>query len=192
MKKLDPNIIRVGDKVKILNPELFVRCGYELTPNNEDLQSEVMDKYKDKIDEFIKSLFGPIQKVNASILFEEEYSYWDDQDVNTLESKIINALCYYEVKRKGFGGKERKIYATHVNKMKDIIGKVVKIKFHKTGTYIPGSYSYSAYDLSDYDPAYLENEKTHKILIVQIPDSNYIWRTQNISIESIHVEKVIE
>src|SRR5574343_863189 len=144
MKKLNPNIIRVGDKVKILNPELFVRCGYELTPNNKDLQSEVMEKYKDKIDDFIKSLFWPIQKVNASILFEEEYSYWYDQDVNTLESKIINALCYYEVKKKGFGGKERKIYTTHVNKMKDVIGKVVKIKFHKTGTYTSGNYN--AYD----------------------------------------------
>ena len=28
-KKLNPKIIRVGDKVKIIKPLLFIRCGYE-------------------------------------------------------------------------------------------------------------------------------------------------------------------
>ena len=33
MKKINPKIIRIGDTVKIVKPNIFIRCGYPLSKN---------------------------------------------------------------------------------------------------------------------------------------------------------------
>ena len=58
MRKKDPNIIRVGDIVNIVNPRIFIRCGYNLT--KDDLRPEIDEKYGKQIHAFIKSI--PILK----------------------------------------------------------------------------------------------------------------------------------
>ena len=46
-KKLDPKIIRVGDMVRIDNPEMFIRCGYPMSL--EDACKEVDELFGDDI-----------------------------------------------------------------------------------------------------------------------------------------------
>src|SRR5574343_291263 len=189
MKKLNPDIIRIGDKVKIINPELFVRCGYELVPG--DLYEEIAKKYKEQIDNFLRSVFGPPKsKMINSDVFGELRSEFYNQDVYTVEGKIIDALCYYEVKRRKFGGNERKIYTEPDEKCKNKIGIVERIKFVKTGIYSPGYESGGNWACEpEWHPPYLKDETTHKILTVKINNHPFY---SHISIESIHVEKVIE
>lgn len=180
MKKLNPNIIRVGDKVKILNPEIFIRCGYPLTPP--DVYEEVAKLYGEKINAFVRETLGFPPKQMPTTEEEIDYDfYYDSREARTLEDKILNAFCYYSVKMKGFGGKERKIYTEHYKQYQDKVGIVEKIKFHKTGIYTP----------DDYDPPYLSNEEVHKILKLKFPYCfpEYLSPVQ---IESIHVRKEIQ
>lgn len=190
MKKLNPNIIRVEDKVKILNPEIFIRCGYPLTPA--DLYEEVAKQYGEKINAFVRETLGFPPKQISTTEEEIDYDfYYDSREAGTLENKILEAFCYYSVKMKGFGGKERKIYTETSKSYQDKIGIVEKIKFHKTGIYTPGrGPGYSAYEPDDYDPPYLSNEKTHKILKLKFP-YGYKEYLSPVQIESIHVKKEI-
>jgi mannose-6-phosphate isomerase class I len=70
MKKSD-NIIRVGDTVKIVNPQFFVRVGY---PKSVSEETEIVfEKHRIEIEEFLKKFnvddWIAIQKVAAGIAY---------------------------------------------------------------------------------------------------------------------------
>ena len=53
-RKLDPKIIRNGDRVRIVTPEIFVRCGYPLC--KADLREDIAKNYGKIIEDLIYSV----------------------------------------------------------------------------------------------------------------------------------------
>jgi len=170
-KKKDPKIIRVGDYVKIIKPDVFIRCGYPMD-FKEQTKVVLKDHHKD-IQKFLKDIFNIQDEFS---LFEEDIRLY-----SFCEEKIAKAIAYVQCKNAGFGGKQRKIYIEYVERFLDVEGFVSNIHFVKTGTYYaPGGTEW------DYDPGGLINEETHKILTIQTNDFN------NFEIEAINVIKTKE
>ena len=100
---LRKNIIRIGDKVKIINPEIFQRVGYPLT------KQEIINKFtKDEkaiIEEFMNS-FGVSYSSGFFCLAPAR-----NQDVF---DRIADALAYGRIRQQGYGGNERKIFTNMI------------------------------------------------------------------------------
>jgi hypothetical protein len=147
----------IGDKVKILRPEIFIRCGYPIDLLIE--RESIFQEHGKKIEDFIRSLFGTNHKFNI--------------DHTTME--IARALAYYQAKTTGFGGKERKIYTETMEHLQDSVMYVIGRRTVKTGIYQPASHT-TSWDGDDWEAPYLANEETHVILKLgrsQVPWKNY-------------------
>lgn len=156
------DIIRKGDKVKIITPNMFIRCGYPFSLD--DARKEIDDKHRDKINEFLHSFgFG-----KPLILFEKEIRSVDNKGLpedDPVYRKVRDAIAYELVRSRKFGGRERSIHTRYEKECEGKIFKVEYINYVHTGTYHDGYFSRGGYyDPPEYDPPYLENEKTHKIL----------------------------
>lgn len=180
------NIIKVGDWVKIINPEFFVRCGYPLCLA--DTREEMTEQHGKEVDDFICKILKFESK--ADILFNSS-SYKRE----ACRFKIIDALSRFDIYLKGFGGRERKIYTKHIPDHQGKIYRVFEKSFKVSGVYVPG-FSHTGYNGEyDYEPAYLDRPKRHNLLHL----SSYTVENWTLSIyddsqlniiEDIHVEKV--
>ena len=109
-RKLDPKIIRVGDTVKIINPQFFVRCGYQLS--FEEACEEVKEEYGNRIEKFLQSFnFIATPRWKDIVSRENKYSQVFD--------KVVAILAYSYTKAKKFGGNERKIFTKDLPDYKD-------------------------------------------------------------------------
>jgi len=201
MKK-DPKIIRVGDTVKIINPELFVRCGYPLSRN--DCVGMIKKQYESDIIDLIHCVYQGIDFIkrdadgkfpdSSFVLKNDVFSdkFRDNACLSSVHREIIDRLAYAKLNSLKFGGNERKILTEKKEEFRNKVAKVVGIRFVKTGIYDAG------YQIADDDwcQSGLSDEKTHKILeLTALGENRYNkWTVygQNISIESIHVEKIFE
>ena len=174
MKK---DIIRVGDKVKIIKPEFFVRCGYPLCL--QDACDIVKETYKEKICDFIQNIGITTTKLFSTIENDNDF-------LNTFD-KIVKALAYDYVRANKFGGAERTIHTITEEVFQNKFMIVKEIQLVKTGIYI-GTYSFG-YE-GEFDPPYLSDQKTHKILTLDTPQYHYQISYNGFKIEDINVEKV--
>jgi len=161
MSRKDPKIIRVGDMVKVINPQLFIRCGYPMS--FKDSVEEVKKEHGDKIRNFMLNIEGITR--NNSPLFAKYTLKERITDENKTFLKIVNALAYDHIRRKGFGGRVRQIFTKEDTRWQDEELLVDNIKFVKTGVYVKGG-TYYTYDepYPEYEPSCLDDEATHKIL----------------------------
>lgn len=154
------DVIRVGDRVKIINPTEFIRCGYPLTTDI-IIENHITPEQKELM-----------WKLLATAGYKQLYPLFTnatDYEYSKLERTFATIL----LKSKGWGGKERKIYTQYVDKYLNKIGIVHSKKCVKTGTYSPSRSSQGYYDsYPEYEPAYLENEKTVIIYDIAIPIYN--------------------
>lgn len=154
MRKLDPNIIREGDNIRIIIPEYVDRVGYPLTKK---IIVELMTKeQKNRLYKSIAEIFGLEHYSNdPSLIFFDTKNKRDDE-------RVLYAIADKILKERGWGGCERKIYTKTDDKCGDQVYTVAKKKIVKTGTYVHGGGGYDYYTGEwDYEPAYLSNEKTH-------------------------------
>lgn len=177
-KKPNPSIIRRGDIVQINNPEMFIRCGYPLSLKK--MSEEVGLAFGDTIRDLIQSAIG-----KAHGFDQATYDF------------VIQKLAYLRLKEMGFGGEERKIYTEKNELLKGVRARVVDIFFVKTGLRSPGYRDYDYYSGGyDAEPPYLADQKTHKILRINIlQESSEQIRSLsdgNRRIEAINVTKIIE
>jgi hypothetical protein len=149
------DIIRVGDRVRIVNPEMFVRCGYPLSWNDAELA--VSKQYCHMIYEFL---------ANTGL--------YVGVDIYHIENDIKHAFAKRWLQSRGYGGNVRSIYTEYDEFQKDRTFTVYEIRYVRSGVYRPGYIS--GYEEPEYNPAYLDKIKTHKIL--------------NDTIEAVHVEKI--
>lgn len=168
MKK---QVFKIGEKVKIINPEFFIRCGYNLTiqdglnmitPEERQVILKMLDK---------KSQFN--------------YSYHGGDKIF---DKILNEIAYSKIRGMGFGGKERKIFTKRIENLTNGTGTIISKKTVKTGKYESGYVS--GWETPEYNPPFLGNEKTHIILsldLVENPDEIYL---DALRIEEKNVEKI--
>ena len=206
IKKLDPNIIRVGDNVMVANPLTFLRCGY---PLSKDAMREEINMYFGKV---INDLIYSVK--SGDTLIEEKADdnlFITPQGYRGEDKKrkaIIDALVSYRLFARKFGGSNRDIYTKLRPELQGKKFRVTRIKFVTTGTYYPSSGGIGFYD-DDYDPPCLGYSKIHKILSLEknedytyqekmkliSPSSNYSQNChknpyEEIRIEAIHVEKM--
>lgn len=182
MKKTKKQVYHIHDKVKIINPAVFIRCGYPLTKNLIK-EHHITEEEKLKIMKLVES-FGLLKYPAEVTNYVESNGYYE---------KILDIIAGGRLKQKGFGGRERSIHTQNREELRGFLGHIESKKIVKTGKYCPGSsrgYSYF-YDY-DYDPPYLEHEKSHVILSLSIYDpkrlSNQIAPYETIWIEEKNVE----
>ena len=98
----------------------------------------------------------------------------------------------------GFGGNERKIYTEEVGIHDGVKADVVDIHYVKTGTYVRGfGSSYDEWTGEyDYDPSYLTDQKTHKILTLNYIGNIFVKedadRIEDINVVKIHKEAEVK
>lgn len=173
MRKRDRERIRVCDRVRIVTPELFIRCGYPLT-----LQSEtaaVQEEFGEQIQELL--LKSGMHHDGLSLSSHRSM-------LQETVKKVAREIAYGRNYQKHFGGSERKIYTQTVEKWRDKIVQVKGIQIVKTGHYMSGGFS--DYERWEYEPPELESQKAHKILFFS--DESF----EELGIEAIHVEKIFE
>lgn len=182
-RKLNPNIIRVGDKVKIINPEFFLRCGYD---NNHKGACEIIDKtYKHQINRFIYIWEQSLMKRKTGsiplckLICENSSIYL----------KIASALAYDLVNKNMKEGVERKIYTERVDFYRSNIFFVSSIEYVRTGIYhLPyGGYNNGTEEY-DYKPGYLDRPVVRKILYFN--EFLYGLSGDKTAIEDCNVEKI--
>ena len=167
------DIIRKGDKIRIIKPYFFIRCGY---PKSNDTETNtVIEKYEKQIKEMVYDQTTPSSVFNTQHIDRH------------LLTKIAKEIAYARLRINGFGGAERTIHTKHLEELKDKEYTVGEIKYHKTGTYSPPSHSGDYYE--EYEPATLENAKTHKILSLT-PIGVHIFDRYDLRIEAANVEKI--
>lgn len=135
--------LKVGDRVQIITPKQFIRVGYPLCSEN------VRDLYADEVGERVHLLRQAMHKNGSDI----------DHKVSSL---LEQAVCFQILAEKKFGGRERQVFEIACPELLNAFGVVTKRRFVKTGTYVAGR-MYGSYDECEYEPAYLENSKTHCI-----------------------------
>lgn len=184
-KKKD--IIRVGDQVRILRPNIIYKWGYD--NNLQDTIDQVLDKHKDKIEKFIISTL----KYDIGLSNDIRCSSLSSKSVR----RVASGIAYEMVSWRMGDGNIRKLFYKKdlpqddyrticLNHQKGQIAEVSKIKIVKTGRYCPPEYSYgddwytSSCRYQDY-PGGLRDVKTHKLLELNWTDD---W------IEDCDVEKV--
>jgi hypothetical protein len=149
------NVIRIGDKVKIINPEIFQRVGYPMTTQIIK-ESHITDEQRRLLDKLMETTGN------------HKYELYKDV-INPEYDKLEHVFSTIVLKSMGFGGDERNVHTETKPEYKDKIGTVISKRYVKVGTYNRAT-SYQGYfdDYPEYEPAYLSNEKTIVIYNVSI------------------------
>ncbi len=185
------NRIKIGDYVRIDNPEMFIRCGYPLSL--EDVRKEIKDNNFIDIEKFIISMvYGEdnVKDFNLNNVLSHKDTYLNQSKSS---QAIINILAYEILRHRNFGGRERSIHTKTVEENRGKIFQVTGTKMCVTGNYVAGSCSQDYWSGEyDYEPPYLQNQKSHRILSVYIPIDKIIpyGITNDNMIEECHVTKV--
>jgi len=170
MKKRGKGTFYAGDAVRIVTPEIFVRCGYD-----HHLAAEieiVKERYGAVVDDFLRAVDVPYG------------GFHGHPQAARLRDRIVSEVAHAQLRAKKSRDAERKLFTQTKEALRGAVGPVVQKKIVKTGFYRPASGGWSADD--DYTPAYLRDERTHVILQVYVSVVEDIW------IESKHVELVNE
>lgn len=188
--KTKPIRYNIGDKIKIIDPQMFVRCGYPLTPQIVKEQ-HITDEEKKSITDFL-STFGITEYGVLASYYSprgsRRYYYYKAFDA------IMNIIAYNRVGQMQMGGNERTIHTEYDPHKKDIVYTVIGKKVHRTGTYFPSRSSVDYWGEYDYEPGGLANMKTHVILELS-EYGQQMWLSsvdKPIKIEQCHVEPYLE
>lgn len=159
---------KVGDTVRIINPNAFIRCGYALT------HDILCDKHSDQVYSMADKLYAllydlpPFEKatdvvdsplgvinIGASNLQDKEHRVY---------THLVSAVCSKLLRDLKWGGKERKVFEEPIESYRlrtKEPWKVESKRFVKTGTHYSSRTSWSWDGDPDYEPGGLSDEKTH-------------------------------
>lgn len=153
-------VFHVDNIVKIINPEVVIRVGYPLTKIQALDAAET--EYSEKIHAFMRD-------VGAET---DDDAFGGANSDPALYHDLVDALASHWLKRRNYGGKERKIY-TEANDHLRHYGpwRVLSKRVVKTGTYNNGGMGQSDwYGEPDYTPPHLSNEQSHVLLTLESLD----------------------
>lgn len=212
LKRNDPRNIQKGDQIRILVPKVITYVGYENNKNN--VYKDVMKVLSLKsgevnpVDKCMVNMFDLDEKVlPCAIIFKEiEEKIQKELGITVrtyrknVLSKIASAIAYEIVGQKmATANQERKKFEETEQILLGRTCEVIRTKYQKIGTRVP---SYSCGDSNygdDYEPGYLEDERTLKTVFI----SKYLkhgqspwWSKKEVKryecqIDTVHVEKVI-
>lgn len=163
-RKPAKHVYHIGDKVRIVEPQLFLRVGYPLS------LAVAMEHIRKHHSMHVAMLMDKIRGAKPTS-GEEPFAAADwlmGQPLPPAHDGLVRAAAYAWMKAQSFGGKERRIH-TEINEALRGRKALVKAKrVVKTGDYSSGSY------VVDYDGGYsggeppsLSNEKSHVLLEVE-------------------------
>lgn len=148
MGSRQPSKLVVGARARITTPAFFVRCGYPMNVGNET--ARILGEELHRIDQLLHS-FGVHRDPLGGI--------------SRGAREIAKAVAYEVCRAKKFGGRERTIYTREIPAAAGMEFTIESVRFVKTGTYQPASgHSYDWTGADDFEPAYLMDEQTHRIL----------------------------
>lgn len=153
-----------GTYIKIVNPEVVVRWGYNL--NKQIVKDTVITKeQKDAIIKLLESFNIHQKNENFYDMIGFEY----EPEKNKVYEKILDEIAYGVLKSECFGGKDRKLFTERRDFLKGARAYVNERRVVKTGTYHAGQTYQGYFDAyPEYEPAYLSNEKTHVLYRVDV------------------------
>lgn len=170
-------VYHVDNIVKIINPEIVQRVGYPLT------KAEALDaaekEYSEKIHDFMREV-GAEES-------EPSFGTYPDYDP-ALYHDLLNALSSHWLKKRNYGGKERKIYTERDERILRSTWRVLSKRTVKTGTYNHGGYSSDWDGEPDFDPPHLANEQTHVLLALEPTTFTLDPLPSRIEVEAVNVE----
>ena len=159
-------IIRIGDYVRVVHPEFFVRCGYPET------QKGVFDAMSITDDTTVHTMFRQM-----GIPAREGY-------VRT----IMQRLAHYRWRESGCGGPYRRIHTKTLEDAEGLVFRVVSKRTCITGDYFaPSMYQDWESGHFESEEGGLRNRQTHVILCVESVDYLFSGDEQ---IESCNVELI--
>lgn len=170
MNRKRKHVYKVGDIVRIKNPEFVLRVGYPW--DKEHVKKHVITPEQKRSIEDIFVKFGLATTFEGAIVPNNTW-------FETAYDKIIDEMAYWVLKENGFGGSERKLHTVLKEKYHDKLAEVRLKRVVKTGTYQYGSCG-SYYYPDDCSPPYLSNEKTHVLLGVAIFSDDEMWTHYNV------------
>lgn len=170
-------VIRVGDKVKIVNPKLIKRIGYPLDIETV-IRNQMTKDDADKIDKLIIDVLQLQPKINGSIPFDYSSSILKTHNRGKREERlfdmIVREVAYIKLQKQGFGGNERTIHydetINDLDSLKGLIFEVVDKKICKTGTRMEGWW-----DGEEGESPSFKETGTHVILTVEWHDPKFIY-----------------
>lgn len=182
MKK--PKRIGVGDAVRIVTPEVFIRCGYPLVPTSEEAV-QFAKQFEPQLFEIMEKSLGVSPQIARNVTFAELKG-------NKAIKRFLKEMAYLYCAHRKFGGNERKIYTENKPELKtDKVYTVRSVKSCYTGTYVSGSTWGNEWGEPEYDPPYLDKPTFHHILYLgPRTDDRWISDKDMFSIEDIYVQKV--
>jgi len=182
------SIYREGAKFRVINPEVFVRCGYPETVESAiiKLKMEHLLKTGESIEKTLwKSI--PSFGYDKDALKEDALGFKlrDKYDPDGYKQVVYQLGRIYLRDVLHFGGGERKLYTKTVERLD---GEIVtydgdrKNKVHKTGTYSKGWSGCDYWGEWDSEPTTLEDQKTHLLIPCYDWKSHYYIEKTNLEI----------
>lgn len=169
--KTKREVFNVGDRVKITNAEIFERVGYPFT-----------------LDYAIKNLVTP----EDHELITKLAGMREDRVTNKIYNQIERTVAYKRLRQAGFGGRERKLYTRLDNTYRNELATVVSKRVVRTGKYYSAHSSTDYWGEYDYEPAGLENAKSHIILGLQLDKFNHLLRVGDLGDLQIEAKNVVK
>ena len=157
------NIIRKDDRVKIVNPEIVIRCGYPLSKKMV-IDTIVTPEQKETARALLRAFGVPPPMPLLADPFDPLGIALQD---TTVYDKVMDIMAYEILKQRHFGGKERRLFTERKESLKDATGYVIEKKVVQSGTYTAGGREYYGADY-DYTPPYLSVDKVHVLCRVYV------------------------
>lgn len=175
------HVYRIGDKVRIVTPSVFLRCGYPI--DIAELAEKLSVEYGPDVQALVARMAGyvhdPAMPDMTSLIGSKVRG-------GMFLSNLFERFAYVVAKQQRFGGRDRTLHTVtkpeYIGRECSVVGK----NTCKTGRHF-GPSSYGPEDDYDYDPGGLEGEQTHVILALSSLD----WLDAPVRIEARHVEPLV-
>lgn len=156
--RLDPKVIRAGDRVRIVTARALERVGYPKSVK--DYAKEIEERLGAQIDELVAAAV-PAPRVQTGIISKLQTG-WQAQ----AKEKILAEMGYCAARADGFGGNYRGLFLKDLDTIN--VGYetfVQEVKTVLTGHYEKGYSSGGGWDgdYEEYTPPCLAIEKAHRL-----------------------------
>lgn len=173
--------IRPGVKARVMVPERFIRCGYDLNPQ---IAGEMLLKdHEEAIITFLDAI--GITWLTESVFDADGKLRRVLRAENRNVGKLLADLGYFYAGAKGFGGKERKIFSVPEPALEDKIVLVEETRQVMIGTYYAPSGGRDYDGDYWYEPGGLDGQESIKIARVRFhPDEN-TWSNIQMTVDKL-------
>jgi hypothetical protein len=173
-RNMKKEIIRKGDKVKVVIPKFVARVGYPKTVD--DYLEPLRQQYGSNLDLLFFSISG------------DTHRFVGHDESSKQRLRVERELAYLMARRDHFGGYDRTIHWLEKPEFKDSELVVIDVRTVYTGRCYPGSGQWD-----DYEPGGLDNRKCHRIARVRFTVSYYYGPGKfklGLEIPVYHLEKI--